>query len=274
MTPVLNLAETLLSIVDGSVPDRDSRPSGIGGSTIGTDCDAFLAFTLRGFPQNPIDGRVSRIFALGQKIEDIAVADLRRTMRQLRGWEFLPRDPETGQQFFVSMYGGHLRTWADGMFVERATGTKVLFECKSMNSKNFAKLQKDGVASTQPKYFAQMQFMMHAMKIGYCVFWTYCKDDSRLYSELVQYDEFYAESLMARVELAMKGLGRRKATDPSSFACRFCNLSTACHEGTTPMTSCRTCRHSEAKADGTWWCNLKGEVAKDICRSWAKWEPQ
>lgn len=273
MTDIHNLAEALLSITDSSAPDRDGRPSGIGGSTIGNDCDAFLSFTLRGFPQDPIDARVGRIFNLGQKIEDIAVADLKKVVRR-SGWDFLPRDPETGQQFFVSMYGGHLRTWADGKFVQRGTGQGALFECKSMNAKNFAKLKKEGVATTQPKYFAQMQFMMHAMSIGHCVFWVYCKDDSQLYSEMVEYDEFYAESLMARVELAMAGVAHRKSSDPASFACRFCNLKGACHEGQTPMTSCRTCAHSVAKHDGTWWCNHRSEPAKEICRSWMKWSPK
>ena len=49
----------------------------IGASGIGTQCDAYQAYSLRGFPNDTIEPKLKRIFKLGHILEDIVVKDIK-----------------------------------------------------------------------------------------------------------------------------------------------------------------------------------------------------
>ena len=53
--------------------DRGNPRQYIGASIIGNDCTAYIAYCLRGFPEDPIKPKMMRIFTLGHKIEDIVI---------------------------------------------------------------------------------------------------------------------------------------------------------------------------------------------------------
>ena len=58
----------------------------IGASGIGTQCDAYQAYSLRGFPNDTIQPKLKRIFKLGHILEDIVVKDIKEKA-DVRVWE-------------------------------------------------------------------------------------------------------------------------------------------------------------------------------------------
>jgi hypothetical protein len=98
---------------------------------------------------------------------------------------------------------------------------------------------------------------MHGTKIDRALYVAVCKDDDRIYTERLRYDQEVAEKYIAR--------GRRIAlsdrmpepisTDPSWYQCKFCDAHKFCHETkTTEHVNCRTCAHSTTKENSTWRC--------------------
>ena len=57
---------------------KDEKPREyIGASIIGNDCEALIAFSLRGFPNDPIPYRLQRIFRDGHRIENDVIFDIK-----------------------------------------------------------------------------------------------------------------------------------------------------------------------------------------------------
>ena len=130
-------------------------------------------------------------------------------------------------------------------------------EFKTHSLKSFADLEKKGVEKSKPQHFVQMQLYMHGAKIDRALYVAVCKDDDRIYTEIVNYEKDVAEKYLDR--------GRRLtledrmppplSTDPSWYQCKFCDAHEFCHETkTTEHVNCRTCAHSTAKEDSTWRC--------------------
>ena len=76
----------------------------IGASGIGTQCDAYQAYSLRGFPNDVAEPKLKRIFKLGHILEDIVVKDIKEKA-DVRVWEV---DGLTGRQHTYEQLGGHV----------------------------------------------------------------------------------------------------------------------------------------------------------------------
>ena len=117
---------------------KDEKPREyIGASIIGNDCEALIAFSLRGFPNDPIPYRLQRIFRDGHRIENDVIFDIKKA--KVRVMEV---DPFTGKQWAFQGFGGHAVGHADGM-IEDAEGQSMLLEIKSMNDKKWTEFQKE-----------------------------------------------------------------------------------------------------------------------------------
>ena len=148
MSPFLFKDVTLISaediikkIDDGYEKDhKEKARSYIGASIIGNQCDAMLAFNLRGFPNTPPDPRLLRIFGLGHILEDEVVKDLKKKA-QMQVWEV---DGLTGNQHTYEALGGHVVCHMDGHIDIGDEELRVL-EIKTMNDASFSKFKKNEI---------------------------------------------------------------------------------------------------------------------------------
>jgi len=268
---MVDLAEKILKAIDDQerAKPREKARSYIGASIVGGECSAFLAFCLRGFPDNEIEPRLKRIFQLGHYLEDRVVADLKAA-----GISVVERDPMTGRQWTYEGFEGHVIGHADGI-MELENSEIAGVEIKTMGQQPFDKFKSDGVLVSHPKYFAQVQLMMGLSGIESFVVIAYCKNNSDYHAEVVRKDELYFSYLTAKIERVMRDEDvRRAAADASSFMCRFCNKSEACWSGKTPGPRCANCAHSIPGLNAGWYCRLHKRDCHDVCGDYRAWEPR
>jgi hypothetical protein len=215
----------------------------LGGSRLGVECLRALGYE---YHHTPVDagrefnGKTYRIFQAGHEIEadagkwlQAAGFDLRTEDRHGFQYGFKTAiDPETGEPRLA----GHL----DGVFVNGpkidGVGYPCLWEMKTMNTKNFAKLVKDGVKKSKPVYYTQMQVYMHHMGLTDfpALFTAYNKDTSDLQFELVPFDAEHAQWAIDRgVQVIQSQTPEelpRITSDPADRRCMWCNWARTCHK--------------------------------------------
>ena len=223
----------------------------MGCSQLGHPCDRWLWLSFRWAVQPKFPGRILRLFRRGQMEEAVIVSDLRAIGLDVRG---------AGKQQARVDFGAHVSGSIDAIIesgVPESPKKRHVAEFKTHSKKSFDDLEKNGVEKSKPMHWVQMQLYMHGTKIDRALYVAVCKDDDRIYTERVRYQEEVAERYIER--------GRRIAlsdrmpepisTDPSWYQCKFCDAHEFCHETkTTKHVNCRTCAHSTAKEDSTWRC--------------------
>ena len=222
----------------------------MGCSQLGHPCDRWLWLSFRWAVQPKFPGRILRLFRRGQLEEATIVSDLRA----------IGMDVRTEKQQERVEFGAHVSGSIDAIIeygVPDAPRTRHVAEFKTHSKKSFDDLEKNGVEKSKSEHFVQMQLYMHGTKIDRALYVAVCKDDDRIYTERLRYDQEVAEKYIAR--------GRRIAlsdrmpepisTDPSWYQCKFCDAHKFCHETkTTEHVNCRTCAHSTSKENSTWRC--------------------
>lgn len=223
---------------------------GISVGELGTECDRSLWLTFRwASEQEKIDGRKLRIFRRGDIEESRLIADL-----EAIGVEVF------GEQDRIRLVAGHVRGKCDAkvLGLPEAPATTHLAEFKSMNTKNFALLQKQGLQEAQPKHYVQVQLGCHAFGLDRGFYVVCNKDDETLYTERVEYDAEFCIRLLARAEriIEQHEPPARISEDPDFFKCSWCKHRPTCHFGKLPRNTCRSCIFStpEMTGDGHWSC--------------------
>ncbi len=242
-------ADRLNALVDESlVADNATRSPRdyLGGSRVGVACERALQFEFTATPKDAgsdFSGRTLRIFAMGHALEDLAIGWLRSA-----GIEIFTRkgNRPDGEQFGFSAAGGRLRGHVDGIITQApealGLGSPALWECKTMNAKNWRACVKDGVAKSKPVYAAQIalyQAYMEASVPGIsaapALFTAINKDTAELHHELVPFDPDLAQRMSDKAVRILQAtdageLLPRMTTNPDFFECRFCAWATRCWE--------------------------------------------
>ncbi len=130
----------------------------LGASRLGVSCERALQFEYAGAPVEPgrgFSGRTLRIFEVGHVLEDLAIRWLR-----LAGFELHTRKKDGGQ-FGFSVANGRIQGHVDnGIFsddyADLGLAFPMLWECKTMNDRNWKACVKSGVAVAKPVYAAQV----------------------------------------------------------------------------------------------------------------------
>lgn len=231
----------------------------LGASVIGDACERKLWYAFRwASPPERFEGRILRLFQTGHREEDRMVEDLRRA-----GLTVHAVDPASGEQWAISLVGGHFCGHLDGIVegVVEAPKTVHVLECKTHNLKSFDQLVAHGVKVAKPEHFAQMQTYMRAMGIERALYIAHCKNDDRLHIERVKADGHEAMQIVARAERIIRAETppTKLHDDPAAkaaYRCRSCTHLGVCHERTWPRRNCRTCLHSTPEMDGNgrWSC--------------------
>ena len=240
-------AERVNAAVDRALTaDQATRPPRdyLGGSRLGHACERALQFEFTATPKDEgqdFSGQSLRIFAIGHALEDLAVVWLRGA-----GFDLYTRkgNRPDGGQFGFSVAGGRIRGHVDGIIAAGPEGfglaVPALWECKTMNAKNWRACVKDGVTKSKPVYAAQialyqayMEGTVRGISAAPALFTAINKDTAELHHELVPFDADLAQRMSDRGVRILQAtdageLLPRIATTPDFFECRFCPWSERC----------------------------------------------
>ena len=192
-------AERINALVDAAlIAEREATPprTYLGASRLGHACERALQFEFACAPKDEgadFSGQTLRIFAIGHQLEDLAIRWLRAA-----GIDLVTQKRDGGQ-FGFSVAGGRIRGHVDGIIADApaALGMRApaLWECKTMNAKNWRACVKDGVTVSKPVYAAQIAiyqaYMEHSVpgiSAAPALFTAINKDTAELHHELVPFD--------------------------------------------------------------------------------------
>ena len=241
------IAELVNAAIDAALADeRAATPprTYLGASRLGHACERALQFEFAGAPKDEgadFGGQTLRIFEIGHQLEDLAIRWLRAA-----GIDLYTRrgNRPDGEQFGFSVAGGRIRGHVDGIIADAPAAlglrTPALWECKTMNAKNWRACVKDGVTKSKPVYAAQIavyQAYMEASVPGIsaapAVFTAINKDTAEMHHELVPFDADLAQRMSDRAVRILQAtdageLLPRIATSRDFFECRFCPWAERC----------------------------------------------
>jgi hypothetical protein len=238
------LDELVNAAIDAALTaDRAATPprNYLGGSRLGHPCERALQFEFADAPKDEgadFDGRTLRIFAIGHALEELAIRWLRAA-----GFHLYTRR-SNGDQFGFAVAGGRMRGHVDGILAGGpdlpGLAYPALWECKSMNAKNWRETVAKGVAVAKPIYAAQIalyQAYIEAVVPGIsaspALFTAINKDTAELHHELVAFDAALAQAMSDRAVRILKATNAgellpRIAHEPAFHECRACPWSRRC----------------------------------------------
>ena len=239
-----SVADRINSHIDTTIiSERDAATprTYLGASRLGTPCERALQFEFAQAPKDEggdFSGQVLRIFAIGHELEELAIRWLRGA-----GFDLLTQRTDGGQ-FGFSVARGRIRGHVDGIVVgappDLGLAVPALWECKTMNAKNWRACVKDGVAISKPVYAAQiaiyqayMEPSVPGISAAPALFTAINKDTAEIYHELVPFDAALAQRMSDRgvriLQATIAGeLLPRVANNQDFFECRFCSYADRC----------------------------------------------
>ena len=241
------IADRINAAVDAALEaERAATPprTYLGASRLGHACERALQFEFAGAPKDEgqdFPGRVLRIFAIGYELEELAIRWLRAA-----GLDLYTRkgDRPDGAQFGFSVAGGRIRGHVDGIVAAAPAAlglrTPALWECKTMNAKNWRETVAKGVTVAKPVYAAQIalyQAYMEATVPGIsanpALFTAINKDTAELHHEQVAFDADLAQRMSDRAVRILQATDAgemlpRIAASRDFFECRFCAHAERC----------------------------------------------
>ena len=236
--------ERINALVDAAlVAERDATPprTYLGASRLGHACERALQFEFAGAPRDEgaeFSGQTLRIFAIGHQLEELAIRWLRAA-----GIDLVTQKRDGGQ-FGFSVAGGRIRGHVDGIIADAPAAlglrTPALWECKTMNAKNWRACVKEGVTVSKPVYAAQiaiyqayMEPSVPGISAAPALFTAINKDTAELHHELVPFDADLAQRMSDRAVRILQAtdageLLPRIAANRDFFECRFCAHAERC----------------------------------------------
>jgi hypothetical protein len=215
MTDVTALPKKMTTIESLIDDHHAAQPNGLrlhlGASGLGHKCDRWIWLSFRWAIQEQFPGRILRLFRRGHNEEATIVADLEAIGIKIS---------KTGDDQMFLDFGSHVGGSLDGIIESGVLGaekTRHIAEFKTHGLKSFTDLEKNGVQKSKPMHWAQMQIYMAGMEIDRALYVAVCKDNDRLYTERVEYDEAAALALIdrgRRIALAER-MPPPLSTDPS-----------------------------------------------------------
>ena len=194
----------------------------LGLSQAGHECDRFLWYKHNKYVEPAPEGRILRLFELGNSVEDLVVKDLRQAGYMVSG---------TQKSVVFEWDDVKLTGHIDGL-IEGITSKTHLLEIKSACLKQFNILKKKGYENWHDTY----KFQVHAYCLGLglqrILAVVYCKDNSELYTERISLDKKWITKKLEHVfeVISSDVMPDRKCPCKSWWKARFCNFSKNCFE--------------------------------------------
>lgn len=255
--PEQGMAEKIYQAVE-KVKKRKLVLTRLGASGIGKECLRRVFFDWRAYGKREVDGKAHLIFETGDSYEVRIISNLR--LIGLGVWDH----DENGKQFQWVHESGHFIVKLDGVVknVLGAEKTPHALEIKSMNDKNFSKLNKEGIKKAQPEHYIQIQMGMHGMKLDRGLYVVVNKNTDEYYFERVHLDKDCVNAVLERIDnlvgatLTPAGI----SITANAPGCTFCPHKAVCVGKEAPLRNCRTCRNSRPFDDGQWLCDFHNEI--------------
>jgi len=194
----------------------------LGLSEAGHKCNRFLWYAHHAAPQIPPDGRVLRLFRLGELIEDQAISDLRDA-----GFILHSQQKEVKIEDGDITLLGHIDGIIEGL---KESAKPHLLECKSANEKSFKALRKSGYEAWNEKYKAQIHIYMTLLKLDRCLVWVENKNDSSIYTERINVNKDFAVKTLERVfkSIRQDDPPERSCPSMSWYEAKWCRYREVC----------------------------------------------
>ena len=169
----------------------------LGLSQVGHQCKRFLWYKHHGLDEPVPDGRVLRLFQLGNLLEDQIVKDLRLAGCIVYGAQ---------KKIKITMDGITLTGSCDGLIqgIVEAPQTVHLWECKTMGAKGFKTLLKDGYEAYNPQYKGQIHTYMLGLGLNRAFVTVYNKDTSAMYQERIKLNKGWVVDMLQDVFQAIR----------------------------------------------------------------------
>jgi hypothetical protein len=205
----------------------------LGASIIGDDCLRKIQLQYMQ-KESEISAQTLRTFDIGHCLEDLVIDWMISAGFKLRDKNGLSR------QFGFSAAGGKFAGHCDGIIFDGPDCCKypALWECKTMNDKNWNDVKKRGVLVSKPVYYAQVQIYMAYLNLeeNPCVFTALNKDNSQLYHEFIPFDAEAAQRYSDRAVDIIKATKNNEllpkiSNDPSFYKCKMCGFRSECQRG-------------------------------------------
>ena len=222
---------------------EQSRPY-LGCSSAGYRCERRIWLMFRWAIQDRPSGRTLRMFRRGREEERLVLEDLRAI-----GCVITDCQREVVLTPYIK---GHV----DGIITSGLPGhedEQFVLEIKTFSSNAFTQVMRKGVKEARHDHWVQMQLYMLGLQIPQALYFAVCKDDDRLYTEIVRLDVERAQYILAKLDrLTMENrLPPPISRDPTWWECKGCPAYSFCHEQA-PVTerNCRTCAHGAPTPTG------------------------
>jgi hypothetical protein len=245
--PRSGFADRLNAAIDRALGlEQAARPSRsyLGASRLGQSCERALQFEFAGAPKDEgqeFSGQTLRIFEIGHALEDLAIRWLRSA-----GFDLYTRkgNRPDGEQFGFSVAEGRIRGHVDGIIAaapqQLGIGVPALWECKTMNARNWRETVAKGVVVARPVYASQialyqayMEGEVPGISDNPALFTAIKKDTAELHYELVPFDAGLAQRMSDRAVRILQAsdagdLLPRIATSRDFHECRMCPWADRC----------------------------------------------
>lgn len=223
----------------------------LGMSAIGDGCHRKLQYLHYGCIQVSHSARVNRLFDDGKGAEP----KLKKELDKIGIHTF-------GEQRELIGITGHIQGHIDGIGIFLTNKFKFLegeflVEYKTHNKDNFKALKAKKVRLAHPGHFDQMTMYMHHLGYKFGLYVGYCKDNSEIYLEIVEYDAEHFDVLQRRVIEVVTAdtlLPRIGNDNPTWFQCKLCDAVNVCFGREEPSKDCRNCTHVDVLDGGKWEC--------------------
>ena len=214
---------TTIAAIDAWYEAKDSQRSWLGLSQAGHKCQRFLWYRHNGYKGKSIEGRVLRLFQLGNVLEYQVIIDLKSIG--------IHHHSSQREVYFTQgdlKLTGHIDGIVEGLV--ESPGTPHLFENKSASKKKFDELVKlDSYQKWNETYYWQTQFYMLGLKLTRAAVFVYCKDDSRLYMERIRLDK---EATIAKLQMVFDAISgdmpERIQNRADNYECKWCDFYKEC----------------------------------------------
>jgi hypothetical protein len=175
----------------------------LGISGIGNPNQRLLWMRYRWLMPDEWEPRVLRLLDLGNVVEDHLIEKLRKIPGAI-----IYDVQKDGKQFKTEALGGHVKGHIDGV-ARNLPGLKenipYLLEFKTANDNRFKNLEKLGsYCAWSEEYDAQIHLYMGLFKMDHCIAIVYNKNNSALYTEVIDFDYLKFEMLMEKAEHVLK----------------------------------------------------------------------
>lgn len=228
----LNAAiEAALTRKQKAQPERDY----LGASAVGDACERRAQFSYAGAPrEKDFKPETLRKFDLGHMGEELA-----RAWFGDAGFVVRNSNPRTGQPYGFSQLDGRFKGHVDGVFLEGpdvpGMGYPCLWECKSVGSKTYREIERNGLKKARRGYYAQVQVYMAYLGLTEhpAVFTVNNLDTGEQLHLAIPFDAEEAQAMTDRAVRIVKAteageLLPRPFRDRSFFECKFCAFEERC----------------------------------------------